>query len=234
MVSVLKYKNVNTEYITVSVPEKTSGNYTSSILYQNNEFLIQTPELEITSEHGARFKMVNKGQFFTLLEDLEETLVKSLTKNSSAFFKGKVFSEARIKKSLQSLSDVRDDGYVYLNNLNFEENVTYIDFFKEKVSRPVFPYTGVCMLSIPELVFVKTEFKARTHIKSVKVSLKKDKTRFKECFLGELSDVEEENKVNSSDVIIEDLIEDFDEDFDENREDFDGDREDFDELDFFD
>ena len=236
MVAILKYKNIDVKNISVTTPEKINGNYTSKILYQEQQFLIQTPELEIISDKKARFKMVNKGQFFTLLEDLEETLVENLTKNSVAFFKGKTFSEKRIRNSLRKLSEMGEDGYIYINNFSIEETASYIDFFKEKIDPPVFPYSADCMLSISDLIFGKLIFRINATIKNVKVSLKKDKKRFDECFLGENSEIEED-PVYSSDILLEDpvyssdvLIEDLEE---LNLDNFEEDSVNMDELDFF-
>jgi hypothetical protein len=166
----LKYKNVCISEITVDVPEKCSGEtigYCSGVKYSREDFSFQTPKLEILSKDTAKFNIIKEPLFYSFLEDLQDFFVSTLSKNSEKFFKGKKFSEEKIRESLGLMSLV--EGEVYLRNLDMGDS-TFFDLLHEETSAPIsFPYAGNCILQIKSLSYVKSLILPVFKVLSIKI-----------------------------------------------------------------
>jgi hypothetical protein len=176
MVSVIKYKNIDPKEFSVEPPVKKGNQHASKITYSSQrDVLVQTPDLEAISPDTFRFKIVNNGLFFTILEDIQEQIAKVLFDNSAEYFNGKSFSKERIEKSIVDLVEVRDDGFAYVNGITLDSEAKFIDFLEDSVATPQdYPYSGRFMIKFSHVLYDKTTFQVKIQAKSCKLSLKKD------------------------------------------------------------
>jgi hypothetical protein len=197
----LKYKNVCISEITVDVPEKCSGEtagYCSGVKYQGEPLSFQTPKLEILSKDTMRFNIIKEPLFYSFLEDLQDFFVSTLSKNSEKFFKGKKFSEEKIRESLGLMSLV--EGQVYLRNLDMGDS-TFFDLLHEETCAPIsFPYTGNCILQINTLNYCKSLILPVFKVLSIKIG-KESRIKPDSCVLldeceEEPEEIQEEEKDN--------------------------------------
>lgn len=187
----LKYKNVCINDIVVQAPEKTSLGYASAVEYQGEPLSFQTPKLEILSKDTARFNMVKDPLFYSFLEDLQDFLVTTLAKNSASFFKGKKFSEEKIRESLE-INCIGGEGEVYLKPLDLGE-CSFFDILQDETSAPItFPYSGHCFIQIPCLKFVKSRVVPEMNVLRIKIG-KEVRAKPDSCVLLE-EDLEEDLK----------------------------------------
>jgi hypothetical protein len=186
----LKYKNVCISEITLDVPEKCSGEtigYCSEVKYSGEPFSFQSPKLEILSKDTARFNIIKEPLFYSFLEDLQDFFVSTLSKNSEKFFKGKKFSEEKIRESLGLMNLV--EGQVYIRNLDMGDS-TFFDLLHEETSAPIsFPYTGNCILQIKALNYYKSLILPVFKVLSIKIG-KEVRVKPDSCVL--LEETEEE------------------------------------------
>lgn len=175
MVSVIKYKNIDPKAFSVSCPVKKGNQHASKITYASkSDTLFQTPDLEVISPDTFRFKIVNNGLFFTLLEDIQEQIAKVLFDNSAEYFNGKSFSKERIEKSVVDLVEVRDDGFAYINGVTLDHEAKFIDFLGDSIASPqYYPYNGRFMIKFSHILYDKLTFQVKIQAKSCKLSLKK-------------------------------------------------------------
>lgn len=193
----LKYKNICINDIILQAPEKTSVGYTSAVEYQGEPLCFQTPKLEILSKDTARFNMVKEPLFCSFLEDLQDFLVTTLSRNSAAFFKGKKFSEEKIRESLE-ISSISGEGEVYLKNLDLGE-CSFFDLLQDETSAPItFPYTGHCFIQIPCLKYVKSCVVPEMNVLRIKIG-KEVRPKPDSCVLLDEIEEPEEIELNEED-----------------------------------
>lgn len=182
--SIIYYKNFDVKNLEISKPiRQSNGKYTSSITYNGNKCSIQSPEIHLDNENLS-FSMVNKGIFFTILEDINNKVVDTLYQKSADFFGGRKFSEERIVNSLNKTIEVEDTGRVVFKNISFSKNMNVYDRFKTKISLPSEPFQGSCIICIDHLEFSGKNIIIRSIVKSVRV-LSFLKKKNKSCMFDE-------------------------------------------------
>ncbi len=175
------YKNLDIiSSLKISKPQKVSGSYQS-----NTSFKVQTPEVTVDLDNKTiSFRMIKKGKFVTLLEELENKIVSTIYNNSTDFFNGKTFPENRIRNSLQKLFTLDNEGIVTLNNITIPDNLKVYDHFNEVVpSGTNGKVSGVCILQLDTIKFVKTSINVGFTLTHLKLSVEKKKLR--ECILDD-------------------------------------------------
>jgi hypothetical protein len=144
----------------------------------------------------VRFNIIKEPLFYSFLEDLQDFFVSTLSKNSEKFFKGKKFSEEKIRESLGLMSLV--EGEVYLRNLDMGDS-TFFDLLHEETSAPIsFPYVGNCILQIKALSYVKSLILPLFKVLSIKIG-KEVRIKPDSCVLldeCEEEEIQEEEKDN--------------------------------------
>lgn len=171
--TLIKYKEFDLKNVVICKPQKTAECYSSVVLYgDNEELLIQTPEITLKDPQTMTFNMVNNGQFFSVLDDLKEHLIEHIFVNSKSFFNGKEFSSNRIRNSLISIQDVDDNGNVklYINN-STDFKVTNI--FNESCETHEYPLTGKSIIKVKQINYTNKEFKVIVELKKLKLSPKR-------------------------------------------------------------
>lgn len=185
----LKYKNICVSDITIDAPEKSSDGYISSVKLHGEQLAFQTPKLEILSKDTLRFDMVKEPLFYSFLEDLQDFFTSHLSKNSVEFFKGKKFSEEKIRESLEVMKEI--DGQVYLRNIDLGD-CTFFDLLHEETSAPIsFPYTGHCIIQLGSLRYVKSSVVPAINVVSIKIG-KDPRVKPESCVLLDEEPCEEE------------------------------------------
>jgi hypothetical protein len=176
MVSVIKYKSIDPKEFSVDFPVKKGNQHASKITYSSQrDVLVQTPDLEVISPDTFRFKIVNNGLFFTILEEIQQQIAKVLFDNSAEYFNGKRFSKERIEKSIVELTEVRDDGFAYIKGISLDQDSKFIDFLGDSVAAPQdYPYNGRFMIKFSHVLYDKLTFQVKIQAKSCKLALKKD------------------------------------------------------------
>lgn len=169
--TLLKFKDTDVKNISICKPEKIHGIYKSKILYCEEPFLIQTPELEF-DENCCKFNMINNGQFFSLLDNLTEYIIEYIYTHSKEFFNGKEFSENRIRTSLKKIVEVDNNGNVEFQAKSCND-LKVMNIFNEEINEYSFPLKGKCIIKISEIHYNKKDFIVSIPIKCIKLSTKK-------------------------------------------------------------
>jgi hypothetical protein len=186
--TLLKFKETDVKNVVISKPEKVDGIYKSQILYVDEPFLIQTPELEF-DENCCKFNMVNNGQFFSLLDDLTEHIIQYIYTHSKEFFNGKEFSENRIRTSLKKIVQVDNEGNIEFQAKSLHD-LKVMNIFNEEIINYTFPLKGKFIVEFAEIHYEKKEFIVSIPIKYIKLSPKKLKKE-DDIFLEDVEVVEE-------------------------------------------
>ena len=196
------YKNLDVSAsLKIGKPHKVNGVYQSDTLFK-----VQTPEVNVDLDNNTiSFKMINKGKFVTLLEELENKIVSIIYKNSTDFFNGKTFTENKIRSCLEKLFSLDNNGVITLNNVNIPSNIKVYDHFNDIVNQGTIKgnVIGSCILQLDTIKFVKSVIKVNFILTHLKLSVEKKK--LKECILDDDSDVETptEKNVNPESVEVE-------------------------------
>ncbi|RPJ72841.1 MAG: hypothetical protein EHM20_13220 [Alphaproteobacteria bacterium] len=193
--SILKYKSVDISKVNIGAPVKTGKTHYSAIHYETDSSLIfQTPEIileESSTSVQARFQLINKGYFFTLLEDLQNRIVDRIYTNSKTFFNGKEFSEDRIRNSLKKIFVLDDNGEVIISSLVFDENVRYFDSFRDHLpTKPEFPLRCVCIFSVDKVLYDKRDIVVPITVTHVKIGKFLNEKKVRECILDDYTEEE--------------------------------------------
>lgn len=172
--TLIKYKEFDLQKVIICKPQKISEGYSSVILYDDNneELLIQTPEITLKDPQTITFNMINNGQFFSILDELKEHIIEYIFVNSKSFFNGKEFSSNRIRNSLISLQDVDDNGNVKLH-LNSSLDFKVTNIFNETCENYGYPLTGKSIIKVKQINYTNKEFKIVIEPKKLKLSPKK-------------------------------------------------------------
>ena len=189
---VIQYKNFDLDQLNLEFPNKNGDTYICEFNYQNSkDFTIQSPELTINSD-GVSFKMINKGQFLTLLENLYDKIIELLSFNSKDFFNGKQFTEERLRKSLKKIVSLNiDNGDVKINDIKISKSVKIFNSFMDTVSNlPETPFNCVGIIKLNNISFIKTECYLNLVITHVKLPL--DKKKITECIFEDEQESEPE------------------------------------------
>lgn len=202
----IPYKKLNVDNIILNKPEKINGVYKSNVYYKSGDdntllLLIQTPDVEI-NENSITFTMVKKGLFLNLIEDISEKIIQIINKNSKDFFKGKVFSEDKIRKSFKNLFNINDEGQAVINNVLISKNLEACDIFNDKCDLPTFPFQAKCILKIDCVNFIKKDIVPKLSVSNVKISTEKKK--IEDCILDYQEDSLDE-KEEYKDIIPEQI-----------------------------
>ncbi len=186
------YKNFDINNINLQLPIKCENSYKTKILYGNDNLLIQTPDLIFERNGEIYFKMSEKGKFFTILDDIYSKICEILYLKSKEFFKGRQFSENRIKEATKKLMEINSEGNIKLL-VSTTENTKYYNRFKDTVSKPDERYIGSCILFINTLTFEGRNIYFDINIKAIKVNQLLKKKLVKCLFEGS------DNEDNGSD-----------------------------------
>jgi hypothetical protein len=165
---VSRYVDIDIKGITLSQPIK-EQNYTSKILYKEQEIFLQTP---VITKNGdtLEFSMVNNGKFFSFFEELNEFLIEYVYVHSKELFNGKEFSENRIRNSLHKIVEVNENVSIPIKT---DPKIRIINIFNEPVSEVVENLTGKCIINIRDITFTKKEFFVNIYLTNMKLSPKK-------------------------------------------------------------
>ncbi len=181
------YKNLDVSAsLKIGKPRKVNGVYQSDTLFK-----VQTPEVNIDLDNTTiSFKMINKGKFVTLLEELENKIVSIIYKNSTDFFNGKTFTENKIRSCLEKLFSLDNNGVITLNNVNIPSNIKVYDHFNDLVDPGSIKgnVIGSCILQLDTIKFVKSVIKVNFILTHLKLAVEKKK--LKECILDDESEGE--------------------------------------------
>lgn len=214
---VIQYKLFDVDKLNIIGPSE--NNKSCTFMYEDSSnFYIQTPELSVCPENNSvNFKMVNRGQFLTLLENLYDKIIESLHLNSKDFFNGKQFSEDRIKKSLQKLFEIDTNGNVSLKNIKLSKDVKYYDSFNTLLSK----YDNGKIINCKSLIklnFIKFDkMTCYVDLSITQIKLSFNKKKITECVFDE----EETDTFKEKEVGIEVKLKKF------NIEEIENDTEDF-------
>lgn len=162
------YKNFTASNISLQSPIKCENSYRSKILYKGGNLILQTPDL-IFEKENIYFKMNEKGKFFTVLDDIHSKVCEILYLKSKEFFKGKQFSENRIKEATKKLMEINNEGNIKIF-VDTSENTKYYNRFKDHISKPKESYIGSCILLINTLTFEGRNIEFNMTITAVKVN----------------------------------------------------------------
>lgn len=185
------YKHIDVSAsLKIEKPHKINGVYQSNTLFK-----VQTPEVTIDLDNNSiSFRMIKKGKFVTLLEELENNIVSILYNNSTDFFNGKTFTLNKIRESLEKLFKLDNEGIVTLNNVTIPSDVKVYDHFNEllTVSKGTGKVTGVCILQLNSIKFIKSVINVGFTLTHLKLSVEKKK--FTECILEDEETYKKEEK----------------------------------------
>ncbi|HEY9703604.1 MAG TPA: hypothetical protein V6C58_14240 [Allocoleopsis sp.] len=199
MSSIIHYKNFDVSKMSITKPESRDSGYVSKITYEGHKLCIQTPDL-CFSEGTISFKMVNKGRFFTLLEEIYEKLVDLLYTNSKTFFNGKNFSEKRIRESLKKIMVLEENGIVKLNVSKDDKNMKIYNRFKDQITYPQENFVGSCIFSFESLVFDRYSITPMIVVKCIKVT-NIAKKKSKKCMFVENIDTCIDTEIENLDSV---------------------------------
>ncbi len=163
------YKNFVVDKISLQSPIKCENSYKSKILYNGGILLLQTPDIIFETNNEIYFKMNEKGNFFTVLDDIHSKICEILYLKSKDFFKGRQFSENRIKEATKKLMEINNEGNIKLLT-NTTENTKYYNRFKDYISKPNESFIGSCILLINSLTFEGRNVNFDITIKAIKVN----------------------------------------------------------------
>ena len=190
--AIIKYKLVDIEKIYVETPVKHDNMYEGKITYNGNDFNIQTPVVTV-NDTNVTFGLVNKGQLFSVLEEIHDRLIDILYKKSKKFFNNIEFNEARFRSSFEKIASIDDNGVVNISNIKLDSNIKIYDNFKEDLDNVVFPVDAVCIINFDKLLFKRKTIILVLSITHMKVDYKTMKKKLPICILDD-SDKEREEK----------------------------------------
>jgi hypothetical protein len=204
------YKNIDVNNITLSHP---NDSRVSHVNYDGIQgFSMQSPVLyAIRDESGLsfKFKMVKHGQFFTLLEEIEERLINLVYSNSKKFFNGKIFTESRIRSSLEKLHSLDQDGIVTLLNTEVFPKVKVYDGFRDSLDNiPDTPFNCSLILNISFVKYHGKKITCKMCISHIKIVSSSEKKKLTECILDVEGDVITKNEDTGTEgdvAVVEDL-----------------------------
>lgn len=175
---VTTFKKFECENCSITKPAKVDKYYTSSILYDSEPLYIQTPEIKLRST-DFYFNVVKKGQFLTVLEDIEKLVISTLSSKSEEFFKGKTFTEEYIKANLEPIYTLTENGDIYVG-CSLSNNIKVYDHANNIVTETVIDepeYNNTtCIINIKNIKFVKAKIQLSIEINRVKLSVTKKKS----------------------------------------------------------
>jgi hypothetical protein len=213
MVLTIKYKNIDTSLLEVKMPKKSEkGNYISKLLYEDKNFYIQTPVLQILSNKKARIVNLDseqKEKFYKVMTELTHNIKKQILEKSKEFFNGKIFSETRINNSFENFI-YNDDNSVFLE-FNLDDDVKYVDFLNSNIPEYTeYPFLASCMLSINSVNYNKTKIIPDIKVKGFKISEKNLKEDINDNCILDFEETDsmciiEEDSEEMEDNIVDDL-----------------------------
>lgn len=182
--NIIYHKELNLDKISIKNPVKIDGIYQASLDFNNNtNWSIQIPEVSV-NENNLSFSMVKRGQFFTLLEELQEKIIMLIYLNSKTLFNGKTFTEKKIRSSLIKPFEITNEGLVTLKNVTVcNKDLKVYDKFDDKSELPEFPFNATCILKINPIKFVKNDIILSYTITHIKLPLLKKKPQ--NCILDD-------------------------------------------------
>lgn len=184
---IINYKNFDSSNLSLTLPYKNErGNHCIDFKYNNQEFFLQTPEIniEITEEERDSlyfyFNTLTKGLFYKILQDIEDNVVSSLKNNSMDFF-GKRFSENKFKKSIQKFYCLDNTTFRSIS-IKLDKDLKVYNSENKLTDLQNNSFKGVSILSLKGLEFIsKEEIQFNLSVKFLKVSFYKTSS----CLLDE-------------------------------------------------
>lgn len=213
MVSLVKYSKTDFTKISLELPKKIDGVYTSDITYDKSQFMIQTPILDFNKKENSEEIIVktNCQEFISFFDSLSVNLLELLHTNSKEFFNGKEFSMERLASSLEDFVQLADidetiengeKGPQEVNNVSFSKDIKITNIFNE-IILPIYPIRGKCVLHLKNITFHGKQFKSNIEVKVIKIEHKRKVNRSVLLNLDETESEEEKVESESEKEIIE-------------------------------
>lgn len=169
--SVINYKeNVKLKDIRIaeSNKNKDTNTWDCEVSYLNGPLLVSTPRLKI-QDGFLVFNGKHKKKFLDFLENLENSLVETLYEDSLIVFKGKKFSQQRLKESLEPSIDIEHSDILLKTVVS--DNVKCFDLFGDSIEYEKISKDVSAVLQIDKIIFNKDLYRINykiTHLKMTK------------------------------------------------------------------
>lgn len=186
---IINYKKFDINKFDILHPKKVNGSNICELLYDSNHtVMIQTPDI-IFTENNLLFNIAKKGQFYTLLEDINNRIISILSDRSSDFFNGKEFSKEQIKSAVIPFYNLEESGDVIMSLPEISKDIKIFDYFKNPVDKTTDEIIKSdvymnCIINLKRLRFIKNKIYIDIILTHVKYSNIK-KGLNKKCVLGE-------------------------------------------------
>lgn len=154
-------------------PKKTGNKYISNVMYNANEFVLQTPELFLTPDNKWLDLPHKASKFYGMLVDFEKMIIDEIYKNQEEWF-GSPFDKGVLEQRLQS---------VYLAPSEPETNIMRWKYIRSKrfaaydydtkervdIKTKVDQKLNVNGLLIPRVVFGKRWFHVEWELMQIRI-----------------------------------------------------------------
>lgn len=175
---IVNHRNLNVEDVSITVPEKIKGKYTSYISSNKKELYVQTPRLVFDKdgngkdgEKGKSFLVKIDNTFDSKMNALDEHCIDVIYKNSENFFNKKKFSKEKITASYVKTLKPIDNKHSKLSvNIN-EKNVLIKDQYEvERNLNDIVPGTEcILILHIDKIVYSATSMHLSYTVPQIKM-----------------------------------------------------------------
>jgi len=151
-----------------SVKNNETGKWESNVKYDGKALVFKTPRI-FSRESSILFKVHEKKEFLDYISQIEQAVVKYLFNNSEVIFKGKKFSEDRIKNSLQPSLEILSDEVVSLI-CTIDENVKCFNHFGDVIDYQEISDFSSTSIKLSKIDFSKDLFRLKFVIVAIKSS----------------------------------------------------------------
>lgn len=164
---VISYKStLSKDNIQILPAVKIDEEWESKVKYEDKPFMFSTPRCKIVKD--TKTLVVKKSEFKKFLHDIQCCLIDNITENSKTIFNGKTFSREKIEKSLETLYDDDDSGFIYLS-LGVKDNVRCVDPLDNTITYDELTEEVTAVLHFQKIVFIKSNFKIVLKISHLKM-----------------------------------------------------------------
>lgn len=167
-------QDIQVDKLFISEPKKYGERWVMDLSYCEQPMSFQPPTLRLNKElKQLCFNSYKKHDFLNFIDRLEKVIIEYIGSNCERLFKGKIFSEEKLKDSLKTSWDVGDDGVV---SIDYEKYITdstvFLSVFEEDINHESLTNNVVCVFVLDSIVFSKNNFELKyfiSHLKSKKV-----------------------------------------------------------------
>jgi hypothetical protein len=154
--------------VTKAIKNLSTGKWDCPVKYNGTSLTFSSPRIKFI-DGILTFKIHSKKRFIEFLEQLDSVVIDYLHANSQNIFKGKTFTQERLKNSLQPQLDIDEDGTVCINAY-LDENAKCFDIYGDQIPLYDIGTDVTATLKVDKIVFSKDLYRIKYSIVRLKMS----------------------------------------------------------------